>query len=100
MREKRLRLARLIEQCAPIRLDATEEAERLANVYLNRNIIPKAKKDDALHIAIATICEVDAVVTWNYRHLANLRKVELFHSVNLEAGYFKRIEIITPMEVI
>jgi len=49
---------------------------------------------------IATVAELDAVVTWNYQHLANLRREELFQSVNLEFGYLKRIEIITPMEVI
>ena len=98
--DKNDKLAKLIEQYAPIKLDTIEEAEKLANIYLDKKIIPEAKKDDALHIGIATVFEMDAVITWNYRHLANLRKVELFHSANLEAGYFKRIEIITPMEVI
>ena len=98
--DKKAKLAKLIEQYAPIKLDTIEEAEKLANIYLDKKIIPEAKKDDALHIGIATVFEMDAVITWNYRHLANLRKVELFHSANLEAGYFKRIEIITPMEAI
>ena len=77
-----------------------EEAEKLADTYLTRAIVPMAKRDDALHIAIATVFEIDAVITWNYRHLANIRKAELFYSVNLESGYPKRIEIITPLEVI
>ncbi len=98
--DKKVQLAKLIEQCVPIKLDTPEEAEKLAAVYLDKKIIPEIKKDDALHIGIATVFEMDAVITWNYRHLANLRKVELFHSANLEAGYFKKIEIITPMEVI
>lgn len=98
--DKKAKLAKLIEQCAPIRLDTAGEAEKLANIYLDKGIVPAAKRDDALHIGIATVFEMDGVITWNYRHLANLRKVELFHSANLEAGYFKRIEIVTPMEVI
>lgn len=98
--DKRARLAKLIEQCAPARLDTTDEAKKLANTYLDKEIVPAAKRDDALHIGVATVFEMDAVITWNYRHLANLRKAELFHSANLEAGYFKKVEIITPMEVI
>ena len=97
---KKTQLAKLIEQCVPARLDTVDEAEKLADIYLDKEIVPATKRDDALHIGIATVFEMDAVITWNYRHLANLRKVELFHSANLEAGYFKRIEIITPMEVI
>lgn len=61
--------------------------------------MPEKKGDDALHVAIATVAEMDALVTWNFQHLANLRKTELFHSVNLEKGYFKKLEIVTPMEV-
>jgi len=52
-----------------------------------------------LHVAIATAAEMDALVTWNFKHLANLRKSELFHSASLEIGYFKKLEIVTPMEV-
>jgi len=36
---------------------------------------------------------------WNFSHMANLRKNELFNGINLEKGYTKRIELITPMEV-
>lgn len=97
---KKAQLAGLIEKYAPVKLDTATEAEKLADAYLDKAIIPQTKRDDALHVGIATVFEMDAVISWNYRHLANLRKVELFHSVNLEAGYFKRIEIITPMEVI
>ncbi|PIW31378.1 MAG: hypothetical protein COW28_07385 [bacterium (Candidatus Ratteibacteria) CG15_BIG_FIL_POST_REV_8_21_14_020_41_12] len=85
---------------APTELEITEEAEELAQIYLNRKIVPEEKRDDALHVAVATIFEVDALITWNYRHLANLRKSELFHSVNLEKGYTKQLNIVTPMEVI
>ena len=50
-------------------------------------------------MAIATATEMDALVTWNFQHLANLRKSELFNGVNLEKGYTKKLEMITPMEV-
>ena len=60
----------------------------------------KKKVEDALHVAVATLAEMDAVVSWNFRHLANLRKAELFYSVNLSCGFHKKVEIITPWEVI
>lgn len=80
-------------------MEITGEADELAKSYMSRGIVPEKKEDDALHVAIATVAEMDALGTWNYQHLANLRKAELFHSVSLEMGYFKKLEIVTPMEV-
>lgn len=39
------------------------------------------------------------ISVWNFKHLANLRKAELFYSASLEKGYLKKLEIVTPMEV-
>lgn len=96
---KRRLLIDLINKYTPIELDITVEAEELAEAYINRNIVSQKKREDALHVDVATVSEMDALITWNYRHLANFKKAELFYSVNLEMGYFKKLEIITPMEV-
>ena len=53
---------------------------------------------DGLHIAIATIAEVDVVVSWNFKHIVNFNKIRLFNAVNLEMGY-KPIQIYSPREV-
>lgn len=96
---KKDQLGELIKTCPVIELEITEEADKLAKSYMGKGIVPEKKEDDALHVAIATVAEMDALVTWNFQHLANLRKAELFHSVSLEMGYFKKLEIVTPMEV-
>ncbi len=96
---KKDRIGGLIKTCPVIELEITEEIDELAKSYMGKGIVPEKKEDDALHVAIATVAEMDALVTWNFQHLANLRKAELFHSVSLEMGYFKKLEIVTPMEV-
>ncbi|MBT9131555.1 hypothetical protein B9J77_02790 [candidate division NPL-UPA2 bacterium Unc8] len=96
---KRKTLLDLINKYTPVELEITEEANELTEVYINNGIVPKAKRNDAFHVAIATAFEMDAVITWNYQHLANLRKAELFNGVNLGRGYTKRLEMVTPMEV-
>ena len=96
---KRSDLFGVIKKHNPVELKDNAESDELAEIYLKRKIIPAKKKDDALHVAVATVFEMDAVITWNYSHLANLRKAELFNAVNLERGYTKRMEIVTPMEV-
>ena len=97
---KKVQLMGVIKEFEPIIITTTPNAEVLAQNYIKRKIVPENKMEDALHVGIATEAELDAVVTWNYQHLANLRREELFQSVNLEFRYLKRIEIITPMEVI
>ncbi|MFH1259880.1 MAG: type II toxin-antitoxin system VapC family toxin [Elusimicrobiota bacterium] len=96
---KRKALFDLVNKYAPVELETTKEADELTEFYMERGIIPKNKKDDAFHVAIATAHEMDAIITWNFQHLANLRKSELFNGVNLERGYTKRLEMVTPMEV-
>ena len=94
------KLVGLINKHKPVMLDLKPDAESLADAYMERGIIPDKKVEDALHVAIATLEELDAVVTWNYKHLANIRKAELFFSVNLSRGFHKKVEIITPWEVV
>ncbi len=93
------KLLAVIEEYAPEIVEVSQPMNLLAQAYLHRRIIPAKKIEDALHVAVASVEGLDAVVTWNFQHLANLRKAELFHSVNLEMGYYKKVEIITPMEV-
>ena len=59
-------------------LDATEEADELGRALIAEGPIPRKAAIDALHIAVATVHEVNVLLTWNCRHLAN---VELFRDV-------------------
>jgi len=80
-------------------VNATEQMRTLAKSYLQDNIISNRYSDDALHIAIATVVNVDVLVSWNFKHIVNLDKIRKFNAVNLKEGY-KPLEIRTPREVI
>ena len=75
-----------------------EEVVNLANLYLNRRILTKKFTEDAIHIAVATVKEVDVLVSWNFKHIVNLHRIHLFNSINYENGY-KMIEIRSPKEL-
>jgi predicted nucleic acid-binding protein len=93
-------MIRAIDKLAPTSLEPNEESERLADAYLRAGVIPAKKRDDARHVAIATVCGLKIVVSWNHRHIANERKRVLFNSVNRQAGYDEDLLIHTPFEVI
>jgi hypothetical protein len=76
----------------------TEEVVELAEAYQRKGILTPKFYDDGLHIALATVAEVDLLVSWNFRHIVHFDKIRLFSSVNLELGY-KPLQIYSPREV-
>ena len=91
--------ALLIYNLNPYKI-ANEEIFELANVYIENGIIPVNKIDDALHIAYSTYYEFDILLSWNFKHLANIKKQMQINSVNLNKGYSKTLLLLNPLEVI
>jgi hypothetical protein len=56
-------------------------------------------EDDARHVAICTVHRVDHLVSWNFKHLVNVRRAAGFNAVNLLQGYAP-VSIINPKELI
>jgi hypothetical protein len=70
----------------------------LVAAYEARKILPKKFSAEMTHIALATIAEVDAIVSWNFKHIVRIEKVRLFILVNVELGY-PALSILSPWEV-
>jgi predicted nucleic acid-binding protein len=79
-------------------LEVTEQAILLAEAYQQRKILTPKYYADGLHIAVATVAEVDVLVSWNFKHIVHFNKIRLFNAANLEMGY-KPIQIYSPREV-
>lgn len=95
--EVRRRLSSVPEASIEIlQLDA--EAKDLAEAYISAGVISAKMTADAQHIAIASVARVDVLVSWNFKHIVNLRRIHGYNSVNLRQGY-PMIEIRTPREV-
>ena len=85
-------------ECTDRILELTSEAIELADTYLNHNILTQNFRNDARHIAIATIAGADLLVSWNFKHIVHFEKIQRFNAVNIEMGY-KTILIYSPREV-
>ena len=55
-------------------LDVDEEVERVAGFYVENMAMPRRDLRDAFHLALASVHEVEYLVTWNFAHLANASK--------------------------
>lgn len=76
-------------------LELSEEAAILADGYIDRGIFHRKYIADAVHVAIAAVHKIDYVVTWNFGHLANVRKQARLRLFNTSAGFFSPV-IVTP----
>jgi predicted nucleic acid-binding protein len=97
--EKKQLLLHIIKEYNPKRLIINEEVMELGKKYVSEGAFPANKVEDAIHAAMATAYEMDALISWNLKHLSNLKKMEMINGINMKEGYFKRLELITPMEV-
>ena len=98
-KEKMNDMYRLITEHGVNVLRNTEETERLAAEYVKERIIPEKHMTDALHIAAATVNELDIILSWNFQHIVKRKTIIMTEAINLRNGY-KKVEIYSPTEVI
>lgn len=82
-----------------IRLEAVDEIEMLADEYVSRGAIPMRNRFDALHIASATFHGMDAIASYNFRHINRDKTRALANAINEEKGY-AHIKICGAKEVL
>jgi len=80
------------------KLEISDEATALGDKYLENKIFPERFADDAYHTAVASVNNIDYLVSWNFKHLVKIKTRRLVNLVNLQNGY-KSIEIIAPPEL-
>jgi len=80
-------------------IEITPEAIDLADKYIAEKVVGKTSRDDCIHIALATINRADVLISWNFKHIVNYRRIRGYNSVNLKFGY-PMIEIRSPQEMI
>lgn len=56
-------------------LELNKEVVDLAAAFVEEKFLPTKAADDALHLAFAAIHEIDFLLTWNCRHLANAEMI-------------------------
>jgi predicted nucleic acid-binding protein len=96
---KRDAMAALVERYVKQVFDPDADAHRLADMYVAKHIIPSGYRDDGLHIAVATVKNLDFVVSCNMGHIDKRKTMIGTGFINLRAGY-KNIGICSSMEVV
>jgi predicted nucleic acid-binding protein len=79
-------------------LELTEKVEKMAQIYMEKLKIPEKSTRDAIHIAVASVHNVDYLVTWNCAHIANAEIIKKLIKINNVFGIHTPI-ICTPEEL-
>jgi len=80
------------------RIVSTNESNRLAAAFVAARIVSPKHLTDSKHVALASIARVDALVSWNCRHIVNDNRIDIYNDLSEALGYAK-ITIQTPDKV-
>ena len=71
---------------------------KLRDAYIEAGVVGAGSREDAEHVAAASVAEVDILVSWNFRHIVHFDKISGYHGVNMIHGY-RPVSIYSPKEV-
>jgi hypothetical protein len=54
----------------------------LQQAYLDAGVVTPNWADDALHVALASVSECSVIVSWNFQHIVNLRRIPLYNAIS------------------
>ena len=80
-------------------VEVTRDAFDLQAAYIAARVVSARCETDALHVATATVSGCAMIVSWNFRHIVNYRRIPMYNAVNALNGY-GQIAIHSPLEVV
>jgi predicted nucleic acid-binding protein len=80
-------------------LPVKDELDDLINQYISYKAVPKKYKEDAYHIALAVLYEMDYLLSWNFRHIVRKKTRDIVKMIST-INRLPEIEIITPAELL
>jgi len=80
-------------------IEVSLQCKDLAKEYIRENVVGETSMDDCIHIATATVNNIDLLVSWNFKHIVNFQRIRGYNSINLKNGY-KQLDIRSPKEIV
>jgi len=91
------KLQKLIDKFDVVKTN--EDVERVAEEYIKQGAVPEGYPEDAYHIALTVIYEMDYLLSWNFRHIVRKRTIDVIRMVNTLHG-LRQVEIMAPPEIL
>ena len=98
---KKSKMLNLIEEYNIMVVDdsTNDNVKNLALKYVEEKIIPEKYATDAIHIAVASVYDLDMIISYNFNHIVKEKTRNFTALINATLGY-KTIKINSPLEVV
>jgi hypothetical protein len=80
-------------------LDTSELIVSFSNVLHKWLKIPDSARLDALHLAVAAVHNMDTIISWNFKHMANPNVRRIYKAICISEGFISP-DISTPEELL
>jgi len=67
-------------------LELTPEILQTVETYIANKLMPDDPQGDALHLALASHCKCDILLSWNCKHIVNYQKAAHLANINRMLG--------------
>lgn len=92
---KRSKLFEYLGQIEYIPIEITDNMSDIAQQLIDMGILTQKSYDDCQHIASAVIRGCDCIISWNFKHIVNIKTIRGVRAITNLKGY-KPIEILNP----
>lgn len=92
---KRSQLREYMKQIDFHVLDITEDVLSVAQQIIDIGILTQKSFDDCQHIGAAVVNECDCIISWNFKHIVNIKTIRGVRAITNLRGY-RTIEILSP----
>lgn len=92
---KRNKMYEYLEQINYTPLEITDDMSDIAQQIIDMGILTKKSFDDCQHIAAAVVNACDCIISWNFKHIVNIKTIRGVRAITNLKGY-KPIEILNP----
>lgn len=92
---KRSGLLNYLNQIEYETYDVTKEALDVAHQIIDMGVLTNKSFDDCQHIGVAVVNNCDCIISWNFKHIVNIKTIRGVKAITNLEGY-KPIEIWSP----
>ena len=75
--------------------EITQETSDVARQLIKMGVLTEKSFDDCQHIGAAVINDCDCIISWNFRHIVNIKTIRGVRAITNLEGY-RPIEIWSP----
>jgi predicted nucleic acid-binding protein len=92
---KRTMLLEYLSRICYEKLEITDEVLKVANQIIDMGILTPKSMDDCQHIATAVVHGCDCILSWNFKHIVNIKTIKGVRAITHPESY-KDIDIMNP----